>query len=282
MNKTKLKEKWGNPVAYMPLVIIMLTGFIAPMFIIIKMSVISPTFSFKHYISFFSNATYLKVFFRTFRTAFTVTVSCLLIGYPVAFYLANCVSPRAASYLRIFIVIPFWVSILIRTFAWKMILSNTGVINVTLMNWGIIKEPLPLLYNSFSVHISMIHILLPFMILTLYGVMKGINPSYFNAALNLGATPGKAFLQVYLPMSVQGILAGSLMVFIQALGFYITPSIVGGSKDTMLPVVIEMQVNRALNWNFASAMAVILLVTTIIIIAIYTKLLGADELGVMG
>lgn len=282
MKKNKLREKWGSPTAYLPLLIMMLAGFVAPMITIVKMSVMSPGFTMKHYIAFFSNPTYIKIFLRTFRTAFTVSVSCLLIGYPVAFFLANCVSPKTASYLRIFIVIPFWVSILIRTFAWKMILSNTGVINVTLMRWGIIKQPLSLLYNSFAVHISMIHILLPFMILTLYGVMKGINPSFFNAALNLGATPGKAFWQVYLPMSTQGILSGSLMVFIQALGFYITPSILGGSKDTMLPVVIEMQVNRALNWNFASAMAVILLVTTIVIIAIYTKLLGADELGGMG
>lgn len=280
--KSGNKEKWGNPAAYMPLLIIMIVGFIMPMFIIVKMSVMTPKFSFKHYITFFSNPTYMQTYLRTFKTAFVVTFGCLLLGYPVAFFLANCVKTKTANFLRMFIVIPFWVSILIRTFAWKMILSNTGVLNVTLMKWGVIDEPLALLYNSFAVYLSMIHILLPFMILTLYGVMKGINPSYYNAALSLGAKPGKAFWNVYFPQSTQGILSGSLMVFIQALGFYITPSILGGSKDTMLPVVIEMQVNRALNWNIASAMAVILLITTIIIIVIYTKLLGADKLGVMG
>jgi ABC-type spermidine/putrescine transport system permease subunit I len=270
-------KNWGSP-AYLPLLVIMLVGFVAPMCVIVKMSLFDPDFTLKHYVTFFTNATYLQVFLRTFKTAFTVTLGCLLLGYPVAFFL-TCVKDKTANYLRIFIVIPFWVSILIRTFAWKVILSNTGVINTSLLSIGAISSPLSLMYNSFAVHISMIHILLPFMILTLYGAMKGINPGYFNAALSLGARPGKAFLQVYFPMSVPGILSGTLMVFIMALGFYITPSIMGGSNDTMLPVVIELQVNRALNWNLASAMAVILLVTTMIIVGIYTKFLGADKLG---
>lgn len=275
----RVLKKWGGP-AYLPLLIIMLVGFIAPMCIIVKMSLFDPHFTLKHYITFFSNSTYIQVFIRTFRTAFTVTLGCLFLGYPIAFFLASCVNVRTASYLRIFIVIPFWVSILIRTFAWKMILSNTGLINSLLMALNWIDEPISMLYNSFAVHVSMIHILLPFMILTLYGAMKGINASYYNAALSLGARPRNAFWQVYFPMSMPGILSGTLMVFIMSLGFYITPSLVGGSKDTMLPVVIEMQVNRALNWNFASAMAVILLLTTIIIIVVYTKLLGTDDLGV--
>ena len=276
--KEELK-KWGSP-AHLPLLIIMLVGFVAPMLIIVKMSLFDPTFSLKNYIAFFTNPTYLSLYLRTFRIAFTVTLGCLILGYPIAFFLATCVREKTANYLRIFIVIPFWISILIRTFAWKMILSNTGVINTTLLNLGWIEEPLSLLYNSFAVHVSMIYILLPFMILTLYGVMKGIDSSYYNAALSLGAPPFYAFWQVYFPMSTQGILAGALLVFIMGLGFYITPSLVGGSKDTMLPVVIEMQVNRGLNWNFASAMAVIFLLTTIVIIIIFTKLLGADELGV--
>ena len=150
------------------------------------------------------------------------------------------------------------------------------------MGLGVIEKPLAMLYNSFAVHVSMIHILLPFMILTLYGTMKGISPSYFNAGLSLGAHPWRAFFDIYLPMSAPGILSGTLMVFIQALGFYITPSILGGSNDTMLPVVIDLQVNRAMNWALASAMAVILLISTLIVIAIYTKFLGVDKLGATG
>lgn len=271
-------KKWGSP-AYLPLFVIMLVGFVAPLCIIFKMSLFDPDFTLEHYVTFFKNETYVQIYLRTFKTAFTVTLGCLLLGYPLSFFLATCVKEKTTNYLRIFIVIPFWVSILIRTFAWKVILSNTGVINSFLLNQGVIEEPLSLLYNSFAVHVSMIHILLPFMVLTLYGVMKGISANYYNAALSLGARPTKAFWQVYFPMSLSGILSGTLMVFIMALGFYITPSILGGSNDTMLPVVIEMQVNRALNWNVASAMAVILLITTSIIVVIYTKVLGADDLG---
>lgn len=274
--KRELK-KWGNP-AYLPLLITMLVGFVMPLGRIVWMSLFNPNFTLEYYHAFFSSSTYIEIFLRTFRTAFTVTLSCLFLGYPVAFFLAS-LKPRTASVLRIFVVIPFWVSILIRTFAWKVILGNTGVINKFLMGLGLIDKPLALLYNSFAVNVSMTHILLPFMILSLYGVMKGINPSFFNAGLSLGAHPWRAFIDIYLPISVPGILSGTLMVFIQALGFYITPSILGGSGDTMMPVVIDLQVNRAMNWNLASAMAVILLAATLLIIGLYTKLLGADQLG---
>lgn len=277
--KAKLK-KWGNG-AYLPLLIIMLAGFVAPLCVILKMSIYNDGFTLKYFLEFFTNKTYLMIFGRTFKTALTVTVLCLLIGYPVAFFLST-LKPKTANTLRTFVIIPFWVSILIRTFAWKVILGNNGVINKFLLGIGIIDKPLSLLYNSFAVHISMVHILLPFMILTLYGAMKGISPSYYNAGLSLGARPWRAFIDIYLPMSAPGILSGTLMVFIQALGFYITPSILGGSNDTMLPVVIDLQVNRAMNWNLASAMAVVLLVSTLIIIAVYTKFLGVDKLGATG
>lgn len=259
----------------------MLAGFVAPLCVILKMSIYNDGFTLKYFLEFFTNKTYLMIFGRTFKTALTVTVLCLLIGYPVAFFLST-LKPKTANTLRTFVIIPFWVSILIRTFAWKVILGNNGVINKFLLGIGIIDKPLSLLYNSFAVHISMIHILLPFMILTLYGAMKGISPSYYNAGLSLGARPWRAFVDIYLPMSAPGILSGTLMVFIQALGFYITPSILGGSNDTMLPVVIDLQVNRAMNWNLASAMAVVLLVSTLIIIAVYTKFLGVDKLGATG
>ena len=279
--KMKRRFRNQNAAACVPLLAVMVIAFLFPMCIVFKMSFFSPDFTLEHYISFFTKKTYIEVYLRTFKTALTVTLGCLIIGYPLAFYMST-LKQKTADYLRIFVTIPFWVSILIRTFAWKIILSNTGVVNTWLLDLGYRKEPLSLLYNSFAVNLSMIHIELPFMVLTLYGVMKGINASYYNAALSLGAKPGRAFWGVYFPMSMPGIMSGTLMVFITSLGFYITPSILGGSSDTMLPVVIDMQVNTALNWNFACALAVILLVTTSLIVVVYTKILGVKNLGGVG
>jgi putative spermidine/putrescine transport system permease protein len=269
--------KFSN-LAILPLLIYTIILFIYPLLRMFTLSLFSPSFTLEHYHHFYQAPIYLRIFSNTFRTAATVTFITLLLGYPVSYFLSS-IPEKTANLLMIFIVVPFWVSILIRTFAWTVILQSNGVANVLLMRLGIINEPLRLLYNSFAVHIGMIHIQLPFMILSLYGVMKGIDRNYFNVALSLGAKPVNAFWQVYFPMSLPGVGAGTLLVFIMSLGFYITPAILGGNRDTTISMVIENQVSTILNWNFGSALAVILLVITTLIIIIYNKLLGVGKVG---
>lgn len=263
---------------YVPLLLFMLIMFIYPMVGMLRLSFFSPKFTLEHYRHFFAVPTYARIFGRTFLTALRVTVLTLLIGYPVAYYLAS-IKERAANIMMIFVIIPFWVSILIRTFAWTVILQGNGVVNRILLSLGFISQPMKLLYNTFAVHVGMVHIQLPFMILSLFGVMKGIDRSLTCAAMSLGATPARAFSRVYLPLSLPGVAAGTLLVFIMSLGFYITPAILGGTRDTTVPMVIENQVSTALNWGFGSALAVVLLILTVLAIIFENTLLRMNTGG---
>jgi putative spermidine/putrescine transport system permease protein len=162
----------------------------------------------------------------------------------------------------ILLLLVFWTSLLVRTLSWIVVLQNKGVVNSILMSLGLIPKPLELVFNRIGVYIAMTHVLLPFMVLPLYSVMRGVPPSYVRAARSLGATPIVAFLRVYVPQTRAGIGAGSLMVFIQALGYYITPALVGGPKDQMLSYFVAFFVNERVNWSMASALGVLLLILT--------------------
>jgi ABC-type spermidine/putrescine transport system permease subunit I len=263
--------------SYVPLLLFMLVLFIYPMTRMLRLSLFSSRLTLEHYQHFYAVPIYSKIFLQTFLTALRVTILTLLIGYPVAYFLAS-IKEKSANILMIFIIIPFWVSILIRTFAWTVILQSNGVINQLLIKLGLVAQPLKLLHNTFAVHVGMIHIQLPFMILSLYGVMKGIDPTLTNAAMSLGASSPKAFYRVYLPLSLPGVAAGTLLVFIMSLGFYITPAVLGGTRDTTIPMVIENQVSTALNWGFASALAAILLVLTLVVIIVENTVLRTNEM----
>ena len=179
------------------------------------------------------------------------------------------------------IVLPLWTSELVRSFAWTIILGRQGPLNETLERLGLIDQPLGLLFNaqrSTSAH----HIMLPFMILPLYSVMRGIDPRLTQAALSMGATPFAAFRNVFLPLSMPGVVSGCLLVFVLATGFFITPSILGSEKETMIAMLIETEARRSLNWGMASALSVALLVSTAVILAIYDRLFGLDRLRVGG
>ncbi|MDX1541370.1 MAG: ABC transporter permease [Geminicoccaceae bacterium] len=196
---------------------------------------------------------YVTVFWRTVWISGLVTLFCLLLGYPVAYLLAT-LPTGISNLLMILVLLPFWTSLLVRTTAWVVVLQTEGVLNDLLILAGIIDDRIQLIFNRFGVIISMTHILLPFMILPIYSVMKTISPSYVRAAQSLGATPWTAFWRVYFPQSLVGIGAGGLLVFILALGYYITPALVGGPTDQMVSYFIADHTNRSLNWGLASAM----------------------------
>ena len=218
---------------------------------------------------------YIRVFGITLQIAVIVTFFTLLLGYPVAYALSS-VSASKANLLMILVLIPFWTSILVRSYAWMVLLGQEGIINQALLASGLRTEPMQLLNTRLAVYTGMIHILLPFMILPLYAVMRGIDRNLLRAAGNLGAAPSAVFTRIFLPLSLPGVAAGCLLVFILALGFYITPALLGGQRDVMISMLIQQQVSQ-LNWGFGAALALVLLVMALGIYLLFTRLLGVER-----
>nr|WP_232222885.1 ABC transporter permease [Sulfitobacter guttiformis] len=218
------------------------------------------------------------LFWRTMVMSVAITLSCILLGYPVAWILAN-LPTRQANLLLILVLLPFWTSLLVRTSAWKVLLQDQGVINDTLVWLGIVAtdDRLALINNQTGTIIAMTHILLPFMILPLYSVMQTIQPSYLRAAKSLGATNWTAFWRVYFPQSVPGIGAGSILVFILAIGYYITPAIVGGTDGTFISNRIAYHISSSLNWGLGAALGAILLAAVMLLYYAYDKIVGIDN-----
>jgi putative spermidine/putrescine transport system permease protein/spermidine/putrescine transport system permease protein len=219
--------------------------------------------------------TYLLTLRTTFELAFTVTVVCLLLGYPLA-YLASQLPRRWASLVLLCVLFPFWTSLLVRTYAW---LVRRGLVNTWLQKLGIIEEPLRLVHNFTGTAIGMTHIMLPFMVLPLYATMKTISDDYMRAAANLGASPIRAFWQIYVPLSFPGLAAGLIVVFVLSLGFYVTPALLGGGRVMMWAMQIERSTTVYADWGAASAMGVVLLVITLGILWLVSKLTGSAKLG---
>jgi putative spermidine/putrescine transport system permease protein len=204
---------------------------------------------------------------------------CLLLGYPLAYWIATA-PPATARRLMLLVLLPFWTSLLVRTTAWVVVLQSGGVVN-SLLGWlGLVDptHPIELIHNRIGVLIAMTHILLPFMVLPIFSVMKSIPPNYMRAAASLGAPPLSAFLRVYLPLSLPGVSAGGLLVFILALGYYITPALVGGAQDQMLSYFIAYFASQVTNWGMAAALSATLLVLVLILYAVYHRIVGIDKL----
>ena len=223
-----------------------------------------------NYGRFFASAANLRVLENTFWVAVLSTVVCLVIGYPYA-YLMHIVRPRVAGLLLIAVLLPFWSSLLVRTYAWQVILRDTGIINTFLLDTKLISEPIPLIRTTLGVMLGMSQVLLPFMVLPIYAVMRRIDPEYTRAAANLGASPFAAFRRVFLPLSLPGVVAGALLVFVLALGFYITPALLGSPKDTMISQFIATAVQQRLDWGIASTMAVVLMTLTLVVLFVASR-----------
>ncbi|MBT7613804.1 MAG: ABC transporter permease [Rhodospirillaceae bacterium] len=224
-------------------------------------------------------AVYVEVLIRTIEISVSVTVLCFIMGLPVAYLLATLPTAKS-NLLLILVLLPFWTSLLVRTTSWLVLLQNEGLVNDLGIWIGLWNEPLELVRNRLGVYIAMVHILLPFMVLPMFSVMKSINPWHMRAAASLGAPGWKAFLKVYMPQCMPGVGAGTLLVFILSLGYYITPALVGGPDDQMVSYWIVQNMGRNANWGLGAALSLILLGITMVMFFIYNRFVGIDNLKV--
>jgi putative spermidine/putrescine transport system permease protein len=259
-----------------PAALAILLLFIIPIGYVLLLSVTDPTISLDHYRRIFTVPLYSGVMLNTFRTSLIVTIACLLLGYPLAYVMARR-NDWIAIVLLVAVGMSFWTGFVVRTYAWLVILGNKGPVSglYAFAGWG---RPPQLLFTSFSSTLGMTHILLPYMVLALYGVMRKIDPSYMRAAEGLGARPFGAFVHVFLPLSLPGLVNGCVLVFTMCLGFYITPILLGTPKDMMISQLISQQIEDLLAWGFASAIAVVLLICTLVLMGIYNRYAGLDRL----
>lgn len=221
----------------------------------------------EHYATALGTGPYRTILINTIHLSIVVGSACVLIGYPVAYFLA--MRPRRQQVLLILLILtPLWVSVLIRTYGWVVVLGREGVINSLLMSIGVIEQPMRLLFTRGAVYVAMIQVLLPVAILIMFSAMSNINTSLLQAARILGASPRRAFFHVFLPLSMNGAVAAGVLTFILSLGFFITPALVGGPRDNMISNIIVSQVNQQLNWGLASALGVVLIVGGFLIVAL--------------
>ena len=213
---------------------------------------------------------YLEVIVRTLTISLSVTGLCLLVAYPLAHTIA-VTTPAVANILLMLVLLPFWTSILVRSTAWIILLQREGIVNSGLIWLGIINSPFELIFTRFSVLLALTHVLLPYMVLALYSVMKGIDPRYMRAAASLGANPWQAFRSVYLPQTYAGMAAGCLLVFILSVGSYVTPALVGGRREQMIAQSIAFNMNQTVNWGLASALSVLLLTIVLVLYGFYGR-----------
>lgn len=220
---------------------------------------------------------YKQLYGKTLKMALIITGLTMLLGYPLAFYMSQA-SPAMANFLMVFVLLPFWTSLLVRTTAWIALLQAGGVVNSTLIWAGLINEPIELLYNEFSTILAMTHILLPFMVLPLYAVMRGIDASFMRAAISMGSNPIGAWYKIYLPMSLPGLSAGALLVFIISVGYYITPALVGGTDGQMISNIIAFHMQVSNNWELAAALGSLLLILILVLYWLFDRFVGTDNL----
>lgn len=272
-----LKPGFRHFLLVSPALIALLLLFVYPISTILIKSLFDPQFTLKHYAYFFTSPLYIRVMWITIEISVLTTLTSLVIGYILAYVLRRA-RPGIRSLFLMAILLSFMISLLVRNYSWILVLQRNGAVNIALMFFGLIDHPMKLLHNKFGVVVGMTHIFVPYIAFPIYSVMMGTDLNLEKAAQNLGATRWQTFWRVSFPLSLPGIGAGALLVFIMALGFFITPALLGGRKEQMISNLIQIQVVDLLNWPFASAMSTILLVVTLIIFFIYNRFLGAERL----
>jgi mannopine transport system permease protein len=256
----------------------MLVAFVWPLVGFVSTSVLDPAPTLAHYEKLFTSALYMRVLASTVVTAFVVTVAALVLGYPIAILMSRLRGP-AAWIVTTCVLVPLWTPVLVRTYAWIIILQRQGIVNDTLISLGMIGRPLTMLYTTGAVVVAMTQVLMPFMILPIQSSLRSIPKELPQAAHGLGASHFRVFANVTWPLSLPGVMAGCLMVFIIALGFYITPAILGGPRAQTISTLISQQAFELLNWPFASAISVVLLVLTLGIAAIFRRMLRVEGMS---
>ena len=264
-----------------PSVAFLVVTFAVPVLGIVGRSVFDPDFTLANYVEVFQLASTAKVFLNTFRIALIITLVTAALGYLLAYVMARA-SGWVAMLMLGAVVLPLWISDLVRTFAWTIVLGRRGPINSFLLDLGVISQPLPLIFNEIGVVIGSVHILLPLMVLPLYAAMKAMDRRLVLAALSLGASPWAAFRDVFFPITLPGFIAGGFLTYVLAVGLYITPAALGSPEETMIAMVIEAQGRRQLDWGTATTLATVLLVTVAISLVIaqrvgkFTRMTGGE------
>jgi ABC-type spermidine/putrescine transport system permease subunit I len=268
---TSVRRNLGTCVLLGPPAVFLIILFFIPLGRVVWGSLFTPDFTFSNYGRMISSPVYLQVFWLTLEIAILTTAACILLGYPTALFLSRQ-SERMRQLLLLSVIVPFFLSTLIRNYIWIALLQRSGLVNRLLMESGLISEPLPLMYNKFGVVVTMTNMLLPYTILPILSALLAIPPSLYDASESLGGNALRTFFRVTLPLSLPGIAAGGLLVFIVSLGFFITPALVGGPKQMMISNLIDFNVREVLNWPFAFALADVLLWGTLALYFVYARL----------
>ncbi|MCC7271385.1 MAG: ABC transporter permease [Alphaproteobacteria bacterium] len=254
----------------LPPLVFLAAFFVVPLIEVVRGSFFAPDLTFDHYARMASEPLYLRVVSITLKIALLTVLLCVLLGYAAAYLIATA-SPRARQLLMLCVIVPFFLSTLIRNYIWMAILQRSGLLNHALRDLGLITEPLALMYNQTGVVVVMVNMLLPFTIFPILSSLLAISPDLYHASSSLGAGPIRTFCRVTLPMSLPGVVAGALLVFIVSLGFFITPALVGGQKEMMISNLIDFHIRQVLNWPFAFALANVLLCGTLVLYFLYAR-----------
>lgn len=234
------------------------------------------TFSMENYSRMISRKSYMRIFITTFEVSILTTAICVAIGYPLAYFMSQ-LPTRIANICMITVLLPFWTSLLVRTYAWLVLLQKQGLVNTAAIELGLWDEPIKIVHNMTGTLIGMVHIMLPFLVLPLYASMRSVNRDFMKAASNLGANPVAAFWTVFFPLSTPGLFAGMLIVFVLCLGFYVTPAVLGGGKVIMVSMKIASNIELFVNWGAASALGVVLLFLTIGVLWIASRFVRLEQ-----
>lgn len=257
--------------------LLLISFFLVPVVVLLSRSFSAPRWGFQNFSALLGAGVYLNVILNTVFIAATATACCIVLGFPVAYTMVSS-SNKIKRLLMFCVLAPFWTSVLVRSFGWMVILQRQGILNNAMIAMHLIDTPLPLIYNRFGTLVGMVQVLLPFFIFPLYSVMNRISPTYMEAASVLGAGPVKTFLRVYLPLTLNELYGGATMVFIMALGFYITPVLLGRPRDVMVANLIEQQVSELSNWGMAGALSVVLLGITLNVLALSRFVFGVRDI----
>lgn len=260
-----------------PLALLLGWVFFLPIVTFLLRSITEPSLTTEHYARLLNEPLYVRIMIRTMWISIATTIIALALGYPIAVLMTR-LRGRMAALVTACVLIPLWTSVLVRSYAWIVLLQRNGIINNWLMDWRVIERPLTLLYTEGAVLMAMSQVLLPFMVLPIYSTLRNIPPDLTKAALNLGASQTRAFLSVTLPLSLPGVAAGCVMIFVLALGFYITPALIGGPRTLMIATLISQQATELLNWPFAAAISSVLLALSLGVTIAFKRILGVDRM----
>lgn len=279
LRRDQLVERWSLMGLTLPAMLLVTIAMILPVGWLFWLSFLADggSLSFVHYRRMIDQPSYGRTFRITFEVSLLTTAICVIIGYPLAYVLSQ-LPRRAANFCMIAVMLPFWTSLLVRTYAWLVLLQRRGLINTWGIELGLWTEPLTLVHNVGGTLVGMVHIMLPFLVLPLYGSMRSIDKDLLKAAANLGANPTQCFWRVFVPLSMPGLLAGVLIVFILCLGFYVTPAVLGGGKLTMVSNRIANDIELFFNWGAASALGVVLLGLTLLLMFAAARVLRLEAI----